>query len=114
MAPAQTSPIKHSLGWHLMEGDPFVVYPGIERCELFRFHHGCETELDLVKLAQGAGSLALKRTESGLVSLVHEGYAYTIRGREWYVRPPIEQMISAVTPGRIRRLNRCLSCAVTY
>ncbi len=64
--------------------------------ELWRLEHPCETELDLLDLARATKGLVLKRIESGLVSLIFDGWAYTVRGREWLVRRPISEMTDAV------------------
>jgi len=74
----------------------FVVRPGGGDPELWQLDDPCETELDLLNLVRHTGGLALKRIESGLVSLIHDGWAYTIRGREWLARGPISDMADAV------------------
>jgi hypothetical protein len=64
----------------------FLVSAGGSIPELWQLNHPCETELDLLNLARETGGIIFKPIESGLVSLIFNGWAYTIRGREWLVR----------------------------
>jgi len=64
--------------------------------QLWQLEEPCDKELDLLNLSRHSGGVALKRIESGLVSLVHGGWVYTIRGRDWLVRGPVEDMAKAI------------------
>jgi hypothetical protein len=79
--------------------------------ELWLLEDPCETELDLLNLSRETKGLALKRIESGLVSLIFDGWAYTIRGRQWLARRPISEIADAVrqvAPGLLGRAQALL------
>jgi len=54
-----------------------------------------DDELDVLRLMNATEGIVIKRRETGVVTLAWEGRVYTVRQREWLMRPPIDEHVAA-------------------